>query len=137
MKSIVSLVLIVAALAVSSCCKNKSAFQVSEIRVMYYAFDTSQFVYDIRTNKDNIDDIKDTVILQAIYIDPNDSIRDFKIQLFLAEGKFNHILMAPDSSRFDTISKIEIFRDQCNKIETQEIYWNGNYTTETYFEITK
>jgi len=137
MKLIINLTLIIAALSVSSCCKKKTAYQVSEIRVMYYKFDTSQFVYDIRTNKNNIDDIIDTVILQAIYLDPNDTIRDFRIQLFLEEGKYNHILMAPDSSRFDTVSNIKVLRDKCDKIETQEIYWNGNYTTETYFEITK
>ena len=137
MKSIVSLALIVVALAFTSCCKNQSAFQVSEIRVMYYGYDTSEIVFDIRTNKDNIDDILDTVIIRAIYSDPDTNNRDFKIQLFLEEGKYNHILMAPDSSRFDTVSNIKVFRDDCNQIETQEIYWNGNYTTENYFEITK
>ena len=138
MKSIISLTLLLAALSVSSCCKKKTAYQVSEINLKYIGYKTGALftVYDIRTKKDNIEDIIDTVVLTE-FSGPYASQSDAKIQLFLEEGKYDHILMVPDSSRMDTITSIKVLRDKCDKIETQEIYWNGKYTTETYFEITK
>ena len=137
MKSIISLTLIIAALSVTSCCKKRETLQVSEVRLKYIEYRATKVVFDIRTKKNNIEEIIDTIKLYGKSQYPYWNSPDLEIQLFLDEGKYDHILMTPDSSRVDTISKINVIRDKCDKIETQEIYWNGEYTTETYFEITK
>lgn len=119
MKVFINLALVIIVISLNSCCGN-SGYPVAAITIEYVGEFTEPNVYQIRTAKNDMDDIIDTTIRVGAY--SNDG---FKIVLFLNENENSFILIPMDSSRVDTISKSNFSRGKCDAIENLEYQLNG------------
>ena len=131
------LILIIIVLSFSACCK-RTGYQEPVIVIKYSNFNRASFVYDIRVDKEDVHNVIDTIEIygQNEYAG-NSNTLDLKIQFELNKDQYHHVLMTSDFSRTDTIYLINVIRDKCDKIETQEHSWNGEYSTLTYREVTR
>ena len=136
MKLFINLVLVLIVVSLNSCCK-QSGYPIAEIDVAYSSYHGHDWVWVIRTAKDDFEDVIDTVRLTGETMGPYiyNTKQNYKIRILLDLETYNHILIPWDSNRIDTISQITVHRDRCEDVESIDYYWNGVYSTDTYREV--
>lgn len=137
MKLISNFILISLIISLHSCCK-QTGYPIAEVDIQYTTTYPSFTVYDIRTSKTDFTDIIDTLRLHGERVyqhDPYTHEQIYFIRIVDGIELYNHILIPIDGSRVDTMSRVNILRDNCDDVEGIEYYWNDRYSTDTYKEV--
>jgi hypothetical protein len=129
MNVFINLALVLIVISLNSCC-GSNGYPVAGITVEYIGEFSEPTAYKIQTNRNDINDIIDTSIINGTYT--NDG---FKFILFISDNENNLILMPMDSSRIDTVSQINYSRGKCDAIENLEYQLNGIAKTSTELRL--
>ncbi len=126
MKTIVTVFsIVISSLLYTSCCKEP--YQVAGITVNYPNLTNSETLKAVRTDRNNLSVIIDTVIIGKLDVSNNYSA----FVVFEKESP-NHILYVENTQYIDTISEIIVERKGCNdKIKRFQYEFNGQTRTDT------
>ncbi len=118
------------ALLLGSCCK-QGPYPVVGLKVKYTNLTTSSGLKAIRTDRNNISSVLDTISLGEL-----NSSNSYSLLIEFEQNSPNYILYIENSSYIDTISNINYERKRCkSKIKNFEYEFNGEKRTETELMI--
>lgn len=129
MKTLLILITIAISCLVTSCCKGPYA--VAGVMVDYPDLTNPETIKAIRTDRNNL-----SAIIDTLYFGELNSTNNYSALIDFEDGTSNYIIYVENTAYIDTITEIVVERKACSdKIKTFQYKLNGQIRTDNKLTI--